>query len=161
MRKMNIQYSKKSWFNNIQVANVQSYIDRRCFIKFNEHSFVLLNLTHLTIKLNNWFDEGTSENHSTIQFGYISETNPNCQNIKQLFTLPIPKSGTGSYDVLKSNLNKVLDISDKIMKQFHLKLSVKSDEQLITLEIDQNIRITEIDFIKVATPVLKQLGLFN
>ena len=158
---MNIQYSKKSWFNNIQVANVQSYIDRRCFIKFNEHSFVLLNLTHLTIKLNNWFDEGTSENHSTIQFGYISETNPNCQNIKQLFTLPIPKSGTGSYDVLKSNLNKVLDISDKIMKQFHLKLSVKSDEQLITLEIDQNIRITEIDFIKVATPVLKQLGLFN
>ena len=68
---MNIQYSKKSWFNNIQVANVQSYIARRCFIKFNEHSFVLLHLTHLTIKLNNWFDEGTSENHSTIQFGYI------------------------------------------------------------------------------------------
>lgn len=32
---MNIQYSKKSWFNNIQVANVQSYIARRCFIKFN------------------------------------------------------------------------------------------------------------------------------
>lgn len=158
---MNIQYSKKSWFNNIQVANVQSYIDRRCFIKFNEHSFVLLNLTHLTIKLNNWFDEGTSENHSTIQFGYISETNPTCQNIKQLFNLPIPKSGTGSYDVLKSNLNKVLDIADKIMKQFQLKLSVKSDEQLITLEIDQNIRITEIDFIKVATPVLKQLGLFD
>ena len=160
---MNIQYSKKSWFNNIQVANVQSYMARRCFIKFNEHSFVLLNLTHLTIKLNNWFDEGASENHSTIQFGYISETNPNCQNIKQLFNLPIPKSGTGSYDVLKSNLNNVLDISDKIMKQFQLKLSVQSDEQLITLEIDQSeaARITEIDFIKVATPILKQLVLFE
>ena len=60
----------------------------------------------------------------------FSETNPTCQNIKQLFTLPIPKSGTSSYDVLKSNLNKVLDISDKIMKQFQLKLSVKSDEQI-------------------------------
>ena len=159
---MNIQYSKKSWFNNIQVANVQSYIARRCFIKFNEHSFVLLNLTHLTIKLNNWFDEGASENHSTIQFGYISEANP---HIKQLFFLPIPKSGhgTANYDSLKSNLNNVLDIADKIMKQFQLKLSVKSDEQLITLEIDQSeaARITEIDFIKVATPVLKQLGLFN
>lgn len=158
---MNIQYAKKSWFNNIQVANVQSYIAQRCFIKFNEHSFVLLHLKHLTIKLNNWFDEGTSENHSTIQFGYTSETNPTCHNIKQLFNLPIPKSGTGSYDVLKSNLNKALDIADKIMKQFQLKLSVKSDEQLITLEIDQNIHITEIDFIKVATPVLKQLGLFE
>lgn len=78
-----------------------------------------------------------------------------------MFNLPIPKSGTGSYDVLKSNLNNVLDIADKIMKQFQLKLSVKSDEQLITLEINQNIRITEIDFIKVATPVLKQLGLFE
>ena len=49
------------------------------------------------------------------------------------------------------------------MKQFQLKLSIKSDEQLITLEIDQSeaARITEIDFIKVATPILKQLGLFE
>ena len=82
-------------------------------------------------------------------------------NIKQLFYIPIPKSGTGSYDALKSNFNNVLDIADKIMKQFQLKLSVKSDEQLITLEIDQNVRITEIDFIKVATPILKQLGFFD
>lgn len=117
----------------------------------------------MTIKLNNWFDEGSSVNHSTIQFGYVSETNPACQNIKQLFYIPIPKSGTGSYDALKSNFNNVLDIADKIMKQFQLKLSVKSDEQLITLEIDQSeaVRITEIDFIKVATPILKQLGLFE
>lgn len=49
------------------------------------------------------------------------------------------------------------------MKQFQLKLSVELDKQLITFEIDQSeaARITEIDFIKVATPVLKQLGLFE
>ena len=163
---MNMQYSENSWFNNINIqsANIGVSMVRKYFINFNENSFVLLNLTHLIIKLNNWFDEGSSENHSSIQFGYITDSNPANSNMKQLFYIPIPKSGSNSsYDVLKSNLNNVLDISDEIMKQFQLKLSVKSNEQLITLEINQSesARIIEFDFIKVATPILKQLGFFD
>ena len=111
--------------------------------------------------MNNWFDEGSSENHSSIQFGYISDSELDNKN---LFYLTIPKNGTagGSYDLLKSNIHKVLDMADEMMKQFQLQISVQSD--LISLHIMQNTGYNAVrifDFIQIATPVLKQLGLFD
>lgn len=163
---MNIQ----DWHNYIQLANTQTpHITRKFVLKFNEHTVEVLNLTHLTIKLNNWFDEGLSENHASIQFGYISSIEP---KNKCLFYITIPKTGNGSYDIAKSKLISVMDIADDLIEQFELIPSIKLDEHLIKLELNKCFDLiatnkieTEtldfMDFIQIASPILKKLGLFN
>lgn len=163
---MNIQ----DWHNNIQLINTETpHITRKCLLKFNEHVVEVLNLTHLTIQLNNWHDEGLSENHSSIQFGYISTIEP---KNKCLFYITIHKTGVGSYDMAKSKLIGVMDMADDLIEQFELKPSIKLDEHLIKLELNHPFDLTQresidnidtqtLDFIQIATPVLKQLGLFD
>ena len=159
---MNTKYlSAYNWPNNIKLIHTRPPVKIKSVIQFNQEKVEVVNLRCLTIKLNNWFDEGHSENHSSIQFGYISDSE---LDNKYLFYLTIPKNGTasGSYDALKSNIHKVLDMADEIMEQFQLQTFVQSD--IITLHIVQNFddnTVRIFDFIQIATPILKQLGLFD
>lgn len=153
--------SSYNWSNHIKLIHTRPPVKNKSIIQFNQEKVEVVNLRCLTIKLNNWFDEGSSENHSSIQFGYLSDLE---LDSKYLFYLTIPKNGSacGSYDALKSNIHNVLDIADEMMEQFQLQTSVQSD--IITLRIVQNsddntVRI--FDFIQIATPILKQLGLFD
>ena len=153
--------SARNWSNHIKLMHTRTPVKIKSIIQFNQEKVEVVNLRCLTIKLNNWFDEGTSENHSSIQFGYISDSELDNKN---LFYLTIPKNGTacGSYDLLKSNIHKVLDIADEMIEQFQLQTSVQSD--IITLRIIQNSddnTVRSFDFIQIATPILKQIGLFD
>lgn len=145
------------------MANTQTpHITRKCVLKFNEHTVEILNLTHLTIKLNNWFDEGLSENHASIQFGYISSIEPKNNG---LFYINIPKTGNGSYDIAKSKIISLMDMADDLIEQFELIPSIKLEFNqrfdLIATDKIKTETLDIIDFIQIATPILKKLGLFD
>ena len=151
------------WSNHIKLMHTRPPVKIKSVIRFNQETVEVFNLKSLTIRLHNWFDEGTSENHSSIQFGYVSDSESNEQ---RLFYLSIPKTGTtiGSYDLLTSNIQQILNISDYLLEKFNLTPSIQSGNHLIILDIvtnsdDHTVRI--FDFIQIATPILTQLGLFD